>query len=82
MNRFTNLALACAVLLPSCAQVIAAPSDQLKVPVDADLQKLADAAVTLIEARKLLPLADALRDLGPEPDPRVVAQTIERLLRD
>ena len=72
-----------ALLLVGCAQVITEPQGEpLAAPAeDPELRELADAAVLLIERGKLLPLADALRALGPEPNPAEAAATIDRVLR-
>lgn len=72
------LAMGCANVTPGpqCAEVPAQSVDPAP-----DLEAMADAAVLLIERGKLMPLADGLRSLGPEPDPSEAAATIERVLR-
>ena len=82
MKKLTPLVLA--LLAAGCARAVTSEEPvPLDVPApdpDQEARALVDAAVLLIEHHKLMPLADALRALGPEPDPREAAETIERVL--
>jgi len=80
-----------ALLLVGCAQVdqepeagLEAGSETEPLPVlraDRELVEVTDAAVLLVESGKLLPLADALRSLGPEPNPAAAAAAMDQVLR-